>query len=1082
MTTARKRLGPLMLFFPLLGCQAGPPPLISESDRGIDLHENVIHGTVAFSNQNPEILALLHSPEDMASAADQGISSLTVAARSIDISPPLDNTSTTVVDAPPNTRVRAGYQIVNQAGPIGDGIAYRLRPSALLDGDRDYYVFSPVSTPPLVQIPAPPLTVEVEECAGIIALDFLDADGGALPIGGGVVDAYRQEAPGLWVYQAHGEFRAQVTRAHLAVRGDGTLYRLEVYYERDDALSPIPVRYHRQLSVEVGCDEIVTVGVVVAEEPAAWGQIVGEVDMRGYSEHRIGNLTRMRAFHGPFANLREAVIAEAPSQGRFLLDRLLPSDAEVPAENYWVTGYMAFGLGSEYQYFETPYLGGEAHAVPVAAGQRVDLAQTFVMDPGVIRGQVTLRGPVAGHGGGSSKHGSQLNGGSCLAAVQLAADINGDDGDGIPDDLTLEASSALEVVGSNRLATGARYRSIGGLARTPLSGAFDDRTGVFAGAYRMVLAGLAGDAAVWRTGRLRLRMHGDEVPGHGHQDAAIEIFDNRAQAEVELAPGEEREVDVDYCFGELRLTYRSQQALFYQPEVTASGADVGYSVALTAAGTPHSYATAAREGEVVMCIPAGSYDLAPRVTAITPDGGLSLTELPVLHRVEVGCGEVKTIDTDVVLDVDETPECTGADELLVRGHARLGDDAVGGIDEISVAVGEAAPVLACRDCGTEAEFAVGVPLAACENSLRVRAQTSSGLQAEVVRQVVRDDAAPVFDGCTDLEIAVNPGASGAIVDYPLIAEDDCTAAPAVDCDVPSGAFFAAGTTTPVTCSARDTCGAAATCEFVVSVIEVPDVPGCDSGIADDADCDGVAREFDCDDDDDRLGALLYQDGFDSDSGFFSTTPELSADPWFIENSAISSSDGGQQALLGPAQDWGDVAVIATVSAIDTQACCGHDGQTNRWRTGVLLRANLDDDQDEGYHGYRCALGSNAEGLGGVPSAGASTGHFMQLAVFEDTPEDDIDSECTGGVNSSFDQLARTNHALVDVAAGDVAELRFFAVGEVLHCEMSDGADTVVARSTDNRFATGTVGLSTLNMLGSFESIRVCQAFAAPAWP
>ena len=66
-------------------------------------------------------------------------------------------------------------------------------------------------------------------------------------------------------------------------------------------------------------------------------------------------------------------------------------------------------------------------------------------------------------------------------------------------------------------------------------------------------------------------------------------------------------------------------------------------------------------------------------------------------------------------------------------------------------------------------------------------------------------------------------------------------------------------------------------------------------------------------------------------------------------------------------------------------CCGNWGPTNRWRSGILLRASLDDDQDEGYHGYRCAIASNAETVGGIPHSGDSIGQFLQLSEFMDWP-------------------------------------------------------------------------------------------------
>ncbi|MCB9760576.1 MAG: hypothetical protein H6739_12110 [Alphaproteobacteria bacterium] len=149
---------------------------------------------------------------------------------------------------------------------------------------------------------------------------------------------------------------------------------------------------------------------------------------------------------------------------------------------------------------------------------------------------------------------------------------------------------------------------------------------------------------------------------------------------------------------------------------------------------------------------------------------------------------------------------------------------------------------------------------------------------------------------------------------------------------------------------------------------------------------------------------------------------------------------------------------------------------DRWRAGVLLRSTLDADQDEGYHGYRCALSSNSA------RDCFDEGTFLQLAEFMDHEEDDVSSECDEGCpeNTTFDQLDRTNHGAIDLAGGDTATLRFYAVGSDLYCaaEGADGA-VITATATDDSFTEGTVGFSTLNMYGEFDSITVCEATAVP---
>jgi hypothetical protein len=155
------------------------------------------------------------------------------------------------------------------------------------------------------------------------------------------------------------------------------------------------------------------------------------------------------------------------------------------------------------------------------------------------------------------------------------------------------------------------------------------------------------------------------------------------------------------------------------------------------------------------------------------------------------------------------------------------------------------------------------------------------------------------------------------------------------------------------------------------------------------------------------------------------------------------------------------------------------GRTDRWRTGVLARADFDVDQDEGYHGVRCALAKNSEEDCFDP------GWFVQIGAFLDASEDDISSECDAGCppNTTFDQLARVNHdGMYDLSDDLNAHLRFYAVGEELVCEAYDNASGTLiasARATSSLFASGGYGMSTLNMFGDYDSYRVCEAYATP---
>lgn len=150
------------------------------------------------------------------------------------------------------------------------------------------------------------------------------------------------------------------------------------------------------------------------------------------------------------------------------------------------------------------------------------------------------------------------------------------------------------------------------------------------------------------------------------------------------------------------------------------------------------------------------------------------------------------------------------------------------------------------------------------------------------------------------------------------------------------------------------------------------------------------------------------------------------------------------------------------------------GSTDRWRAGVLARSELDLDQGEGFHGYRCALASNAA------DDCFPEGTFLQIAEFMDAEEDDISSECEENCpeDPTFDQLARVDHTSIDLLAGD-ATLSFWVVGDQLVCEATQGDVTVRATAVDATFSAGATGMSTLNAFGDYDDVQVCEAYKVP---
>lgn len=247
---------------------------------------------------------------------------------------------------------------------------------------------------------------------------------------------------------------------------------------------------------------------------------------------------------------------------------------------------------------------------------------------------------------------------------------------------------------------------------------------------------------------------------------------------------------------------------------------------------------------------------------------------------------------------------------------------------------------------------------------------------------------------------------------------------------------------------------------------------------DDGDGDGVPEAADCDDANALVGALLYEDDFSTNTEYFATGPKL-ADPWAYASGFVSNTEGGQQALLGDAEAWTNTVTWLTLSAHGSESKCSNlrGCQPERFRAGVLARATVDADQDEGYHGYRCAVAANS------PNDCFSPGPFVQIAAFLDGPEDNVHSECNGGCppNPTFDELDRENRSIqTDLLAGDAAVLTFWVVGDQLLCNFDgENGEHVETSASDTRFASGGTGLSTLNAFGDFDHIKVCQALGKP---
>ncbi len=196
------RSGSCLLFVATAMSLAGCQDSTDDIGVAVDLNSNVIHGTIAFTNTNPAILAILHGPGQSPPGVDDGLYYMDVRTSSTNVSPPLYNNSSFYVQIPPNTRTSTTYETTNEAGEAGSGIIYNVNVDAYLDDFRDHYRFDRRTAAPLERSPAAPVTVDVGECAGLLDVRWQDGAGNPVSIRGGQLTAYYERTPGGFESQA----------------------------------------------------------------------------------------------------------------------------------------------------------------------------------------------------------------------------------------------------------------------------------------------------------------------------------------------------------------------------------------------------------------------------------------------------------------------------------------------------------------------------------------------------------------------------------------------------------------------------------------------------------------------------------------------------------------------------------------------------------------------------------------------------------------------------------------------------------------------------------------------------------------
>jgi hypothetical protein len=765
---------------------------------------NTITGTLTFNNASPAVLNLLNTP------GNDGMSNLLVYADSV----PAARSSISPWQ-PTASRTQGDYEVTVDS--TTNGIAYSLAPVAVVGSGAQYYWFRSQTSAPVVANMAGPV-VNFSECVGVLQLNFFTAEGVPAAVNTININGTRT-ADGTASLTLGASPNSSTQR--LYVEG-GQEHRLYLRLSRGSDPYTDRQVYFLATNVTAVCDGIVQVDIFFP--PAeTFGNITGNVDMLGEFEwsvegyNQVGaqnpDYTSVIANYGPFQNERwDALPGDNlifPSSGAFNLINVTPSTVDPASVGYAMEAVMLFRPNRMIQYFRTPGLGWGTNnpAVVISPGATVNLSNTFVINPGYLRGRILLQGPA-----GAGAH-------PPLRGVLHAGDFDADN-DTIPDYLGTYGVyySAIGADGVDRKAAGATYAAEHGSGYGDFDGAFDEPGNAYRGNYELVLGGLLGESSVWKRNQFNLTLNSDT--GATEDDYFYNYFSivDRAAAEVEITPGVVETKDVAYCFSEVTVRFRSPNSTFYAPQVRLeNGSFVGtdfqgnpanYIIGSgVASGTPLYQSEATNRGQVLLCLPQGTYTLLPGV--IPGDASSGITGLEPI-QLTVGCGQRLVIEPCLQMNL-AIPACYSSNNLTLAGSVRsCGNN----VTQITYELNGGPPQTICNNCGADPAFSFSPTLAAGTNTLTVTASDESGGITSVTGVLRPDEAPPVIQCPAD--IVVETLSDSAVVNFTVTATDDCDPNPLIVCTPPSGSVFESGDTI-VSCTATDTAGRESACSFKITV-------------------------------------------------------------------------------------------------------------------------------------------------------------------------------------------------------------------------------------------------------------------------
>jgi hypothetical protein len=437
----------------------------------------------------------------------------------------------------------------------------------------------------------------------------------------------------------------------------------------------------------------------------------------------------------------------------------------------------------------------------------------FVMEPGYLRGDIVLCGPVPA---GTARTCIEL-----ITAEDLTQTSRANNFFNLP---------YYSIVTAN-LPYNASYTE-GAIRETP------GRTPtLFLGQYELFLAGTNGvPFSSWKADGLILRM--DQTFGPSYLAIYDRLASGTLNRPLDVYPAMSYRNDHNYCVSEIMVKILNAGAQpVAAPQILCQGSysgpdplyptqsmspDADYTVTASYWGTPTSLTTGPLN--VLLGLPKGSYSLTP---SVEKQGG-GRASFPGLSLPDVGCKE--RITMDLVIN-GEAPmvyvnsDCTSQPNYVLKG----GVQAISGhtLTEVSYTLNGGGKNVVPTGPGASFDLAnIGpIPLGQCQNTILIAATDDQALVTVAPVTITLDDTPPVLTGCVNLTVPAEAGQSGAAVNFNPTATDNCDESIQPACHPPSGSFFNTGCT-EVTCAAVDTCGNGSTCKFNVCVVAGGHAEGC----------------------------------------------------------------------------------------------------------------------------------------------------------------------------------------------------------------------------------------------------------------